>query len=83
MAGSEKRGVVFQRSQVVPVGPQTYVTVGADCEECASFYPQLARLGGVEIPNGVWDASASTEGHSGFKQGRMFYVFLQGSVESR
>jgi hypothetical protein len=82
MAGLEEGGVALQRSQVVAIGSQAYVAVGADCEECASFDAQLSRRGGFEVPDGVWDVGAGSEGHGGFKQGRIFYVFLQGSVES-
>jgi hypothetical protein len=83
MAGLKEGGVAFQRSQVVPVGSQAYVAVGADGEECASFHPQMGCRSGVEVSDGVWDVGAGSEGHSSFKQGRMFYVFLQGGVENQ
>jgi hypothetical protein len=53
VAGLEESGVAFQRCQVVPVGSQAYVTVGADGKECTSFHPQLRRSGGVEVSDGV------------------------------
>ena len=83
MTGLEEGGVAFKRSQMVSVSSQTNVSVGADCEKCASFHPQLGRRDGVELPDGGGDLRAGRDGHSGFKQGRMFYVFLQGSVQSR
>ena len=79
----ETSGIAFQRSQVVPVGAQAYVAVGADGEECGSFHPQLGCRGGVEVPDGVTDVGAGGKSYSGFKQGRMFYMLLQGGVESR
>jgi hypothetical protein len=81
MAGLEEGGVAFQHGQVVAIGSQAYVAVGANCEECASFDAQLIRHGGFEVPDGVWDVGAGSEGHAGFKQGRVFHVLLQGSVE--
>ena len=79
----EASGVALQRGQVVVVGSQSDVAVGADGEERASFHPQLGRRDGVEVSDRVRDVGAGSERHGGFKQGRIFYMLLQGGVESR
>ena len=79
----EGSGVAFQRSQVVLIGAQADVAVGANGEECASFNPQTGGLGGLEVTDLVRDVGIRAERYGGFKQGRIFYVFLQGGVESQ
>jgi hypothetical protein len=79
----EEGGVAFQGSQVVTIGSQAYVAVGADGEECVSFNSQLSGRSRFEAPKGVGDVGAGCEGHGGLKQGRVCYVFLQGSAESK
>ncbi len=82
-AGLKESGVTFQRSQVVLVGAQADVAVGAKSEECASFNPQTGGRGGLEVTDLVSDIGIRAERYGSFKQGRIFYVFLQGGVDSR
>src|ERR1700691_2351137 len=72
--GLERGGVALQRGQVVLVGSQAYVAVGAKGEECASFNPQAGRVGGLEVTYPVKAVGTRGEGYGGFKQGRIFYI---------
>jgi hypothetical protein len=81
MSGLDESGVAFKRTQVVSVGSQADVAVGANREECASADPKVGSRGGLEVSDRVRDVGAGTEHYGGFKQRRIFYKSLQGGVE--
>jgi predicted component of type VI protein secretion system len=45
----DESGVGFKLTEMVPIGPQAHVAVGANREERDSFYPQLRSLGGLHV----------------------------------
>ncbi len=69
--------VTLEGVEVVLVGSQADVAVGAEGEECVPFDSEEAGGGGFEVADLVGQVVTGSEGDGGFKQGRGGGEFLR------
>ena len=83
MSGMDESAVVLKRAEVVLVGPQADIAIGAHCEERGFLDAEEIRCDGFKISDLGGQVAMGTEGDGSFKQRRAGGEFLQGGVEFR
>jgi hypothetical protein len=82
MSGMDQPTVSLECAEMVVVGAQADITVGAHCEKRVSFKAKKIRLGRFKVPDLGARVVTGTDGDGSFKQGRVEDELLQCGVET-